>query len=270
MRRLLVAGVVAMAVHGAHAADLPDTPILRGSFREAPAAYRTIWQGFYVGGQAGYGASNMTFGDFNSGLIQRLVADPIVLQALPASPPPWPALEPASHRSSVFGAFAGYNAQYENVVLGFEGSYMHGSFSGRASGQNTREVQNGATLTEISTESAASMQITDFGTLRVRGGYEMGSFLPYLFAGFGIGMADTTQYVAIEANTLPTRCPPGRWACLAADTNKQFVYGFTAGAGVDWMLFGGMFLRAEYEYLQFTSTLNTNIHSVRGGIGYKF
>ena len=88
----------------------------------------------------------------------------------------------------------------------------------------------------VSTEFAASLRVTDFGTLRVRGGYEMGSFLPYLFAGFGMGLADTTQYVAIVATGLPTRS-------LTADTNKQFVHGFAAGVGVDWMLFEGMFLR---------------------------
>jgi opacity protein-like surface antigen len=219
-----------------------------------------------VGGQAGYGASNMTFGDFNSELINRLVADPIVLQTL-GSPPPWPALDPASHRSGVFGAFAGYNAQYENVVLGFEGNYMHGSFSGSAFGQNTRIVQSSPALITTSAQSAASMKVTDFGSLRVRGGYEAGSFLPYLFAGFGMGRADTSQNVAIVTTSTPGSTVS---ASLSEDTNKQFVYGFVAGAGLDWMLFGGMFLRAEYEYLQFTSSVNTNIHTVRGGIGYKF
>jgi opacity protein-like surface antigen len=260
MRRLLVAGVIAIVAHGADAADLP---VLRGSFREAPVAYRTNWQGFYVGGQAGYGASNVTFGDINTGLFERLLANPLVMQTLPLSPPELPSLEPSSHRSAMFGGFFGYNAQYENVVLGFEANYMHGTFTNSAFGQNTRAAVSNGTVITVSTQSAASMQVTDFGTLRVRGGYEMGSFLPYLFAGFGLGRADTSQNVAIVA----TGVAP--WT-LSADTNKQFVHGFAAGAGVDWMLFGGMFLRAEYEYLQFTSTLDTNIHSVRGGIGYKF
>ena len=107
MRRVVLAMFVALAVQGAEAADMP---ILRGSFREAPVCCRTLWQGFYVGGQAGYGASNVTFGDFNSGLIDRLLADPTVLQPLPFGPPPWPSLEPASHRNAMFGAFAA-NAQ---------------------------------------------------------------------------------------------------------------------------------------------------------------
>ena len=221
---------------------------------------------FTSAGKPVTGRAMSTFGDFNSGLIERLW--PIRrLQPLPFGPPPWPNLEPASHRNTMFGAFAGYNAQYENVVLGFEGNYMHGTFTGSSFGRNTISAVRGGTLVSVSTESAATMRVTDFGTLRVRGGYEMGGFLPYLFAGFGMGMADTTQDVAIVTE-LPTR-PPLR-APLRADTNKQFVHGFAAGVGVDWMLFGGMFLRAEYEYLQFTSSLNTNIHSVRGGLGYKF
>ena len=261
MRRLVVAGIIAIAAHGAEAADLPDMPILRGSFREAPVAYRTIWQGFYVGGQAGYGASNVDFGDFNSGLIERLTADPAVLQGLPFAPPPWPSLEPATHRNTMFGAFAGYNAQYENVVLGFEGNYMHGTFSGSAFGRNTF-LRLAATLVSVSTESAASMRITDLGPCVYEAATKWGAFFPICL-----------RVSAWAGRHHSTCCDhPNRTSDKVshADTNKQFVHGFAAGAGVDWMLFGGMFLRAEYEYLQFTSSLNTNIHSVRGGLGYKF
>ena len=123
---------------------MPDLPILRGSFREASVPYRTIWQGYYVGGQAGYGASNVDFGDFNRGLIERFTADQTVMQGLPLAPPPWPILEFTSHRSTMFGAFAGYNAQYENVVLGFEGNYMHGSSGASTFGRNTNSAQIGA------------------------------------------------------------------------------------------------------------------------------
>src|SRR6187401_504267 len=99
MRRLLVAGFIAVVTaQGALAADMPDLPVLRGSVYEAPRTYRTIWQGFYVGGQAGYGASNMKFSDLN-------VAG-------------WPLLEGVSHRAASFGGFAGYNAQFEDVIVG--------------------------------------------------------------------------------------------------------------------------------------------------------
>ena len=257
MRRLLVAGFIAVAAGGtAFAADLP---ILRGAISEpAPACCQTIWQGFYVGGQAGYGSSNMGFDRFNSDLSTTTF---------------WPFLEGATHRASIFGAFAGYNAQYENVVLGFEGNYMHGSFTGSATAERVDVTALTPTTSTVRRyRSDAAMAVKDFGSLRVRGGYVMGNFLPYLFAGFGMGRADTshvrtlTQYTDFGNGVISTPLV----GTIPSDTNNQFVHGFSAGAGMDWMLFGGLFVRAEYEYLQFTSSINTNIHSIRGGVGYKF
>jgi opacity protein-like surface antigen len=120
-------------------------------------------------------------------------------------------------------------------------------------------------------DSQATMKITDFGSLRIRGGYTMGSFLPYLSAGVALARADVDRNVAVRysltqngTTTGPFTLPP------VVDSTKQFLYGFTLGAGLDWMLFNGLFLRTEYEYLQFTSSINTNIHTVRAGVGYKF
>jgi outer membrane immunogenic protein len=35
-------------------------------------------------------------------------------------------------------------------------------------------------------------------------------------------------------------------------------------------LIGGLFLRAEYEYLRFTSTVDVAVNTGRVGLGYKF
>src|SRR5260370_16578093 len=50
MRRILLAAVMLGAAAGAHAADMPDLPILRGAFTEGPAAAPVYWQGYYIGG----------------------------------------------------------------------------------------------------------------------------------------------------------------------------------------------------------------------------
>jgi outer membrane immunogenic protein len=55
MRRLLIAAALLGAVQTAQAADMPDFPALRGSFPEGLSSTRAIWDGFYVGGQVGYG-----------------------------------------------------------------------------------------------------------------------------------------------------------------------------------------------------------------------
>lgn len=260
MRRLVTAGLFALLAHGAEAADMP---VLRGALHEAPIVSRPIWQGFYVGGQAGYGASNMQFGGFNSGLIDRFADDPLNFFGLPLPPPEWPELRSVTNRNTMFGGFAGYNAQYENVIVGVEGNYMHGTFTGSSGGRNTFTTLVNGVPASISTESSASMTITDFGSLRLRGGYVIDNFLPYAFVGFAMGIHDMNQRVGISGTGFATRE-------MTADNSNQFLYGYAAGLGLDWKLLGGLFVRAEYEFLQFTSTVDTSIHSVRGAVGYKF
>lgn len=272
MRRLLLAAFIAVVAQGAHAADPADMPILRGSFRDAPPSptYH-VWQGVYVGGQGGYGASNMAFGSYNSDLSDQLTANPVVTQN--GTLPPWPVLGSISHRSTVFGGFAGYNVQFENVIIGVEGNYLHGTFNGSASGRNTLLSQTGAnTIRSAVTASRAALSVSDFGSLRIRGGYTAGSFLPYAFAGIGMGRGETDRNVSAEYSSYDTTTGVTTAGPVynRGERTNQFLYGFSLGAGVDWMLFGGMFLRAEYEYLQFTSSINTSIQTVRGGIGYKF
>jgi opacity protein-like surface antigen len=62
--------MLAMAPH-AHAADMPD--FLRGSLDGS--ATTVNWQGFYVGGQAGYGTSNMTFSGSTASIVSNLLAN---------------------------------------------------------------------------------------------------------------------------------------------------------------------------------------------------
>ena len=52
--------------------------------------------------------------------------------------------------------------------------------------------------------------------------------------------------------------------------HNHLVYGYTGGLGVDVNLVGGLFMRAEWEYIRFTSTVETSINTVRAGLGYKF
>ena len=52
--------------------------------------------------------------------------------------------------------------------------------------------------------------------------------------------------------------------------HNHLVYGYSAGLGVDVQLIGGLFLRAEWEYIRFTASVDTSINTVRAGLGYKF
>jgi opacity protein-like surface antigen len=54
---------------------------------------------------------------------------------------------------------------------------------------------------------------------------------------------------------------------LSSASNEKLVDACSAGAGV--VLVGGLFAPAEYEYQRMTSNFESNISTVRAGLGYK-
>jgi opacity protein-like surface antigen len=262
------------AVSAAHAADLPDLPILRGSYTDGLTTSRVNWDGFYVGGQAGYGSSDEKFAGTNANMLSALL-DHNVIEQMQVSQ--WNlGLGGQSRRSSVYGAFVGYNSQWDDVVLGLEASYMHGSFGGAS--QATKELVSGTALTDslfhdVAVDSSASISISDMATFRGRAGYAWGCFLPYAFGGFALANADISRSVVVHDAVSTTIAGPFTpLATLSATdaVHNHLIYGYTAGLGVDVNLIGGLFLRAEWEYIRFTSEVDTSINTVRAGLGYKF
>ena len=51
-----------------------------------------------------------------------------------------------------------------------------------------------------------------------------------------------------------------------------FAFGYTAGVGMDMLLTPNVFVRGEYEFIQFPSikAVNVNINTLRLGAGVKF
>src|SRR5436305_2305930 len=78
MRRWLLAAAMFGAVPGAQAADLPDLPVLRGGLTEGLTTSRVNWQGFYAGGQAGYGSSNENFRGSTSTMTSAVLANTLI------------------------------------------------------------------------------------------------------------------------------------------------------------------------------------------------
>jgi opacity protein-like surface antigen len=263
------------AVSGARAADLSDLPILRGAFTEGLSNAKVNWQGYYVGGQAGYGSSDENFNGSTANMAQALLADTLIDASMQVSQ--WNlGLGKNSARSSAYGAFAGYNSQWDDVVLGLEASYLHGSFGGSASASEERvspTVLSDNKFHDVTATSQAAISISDMATFRGRAAYAVGCFLPYAFGGFALGNANISRSITVQDRVSPTN--PGAFTNLQPliatnDLHNHLVYGYTAGLGVDVNLIGGLFLRAEWEYVRFTSSVDTNINTVRAGLGYKF
>jgi len=279
MRRFLLAAMMFGAVTGAHAADMPD--FLRGSL-PASSAPTTNWDGWYIGGQAGYGSSDENFNGSTNNMVAALVANNVIQQTGVGQ---WNLnLGKQSSRSTSYGGFTGYNWQYDDVVVGLEGSYLHGTFGGTASasqGPLTFGPLSDTFYHTVTATSTSAISISDMATFRARAGYAYGSFLPYIFGGVALGNADISQSVVVTDRYAPTfagaqsscsgAAPPVCYSLNSTNVqHNHLVYGYSGGLGVDVKLIGGLFMRAEWEYVRFTSTVDTSINTVRAGLGYKF
>jgi len=252
MRRFLVAAVMCGSVTAANAADLP---ILRGGFADGLTTSRPNWDGFYVGGQGGWGS-------IQSGSLAGLNSDLIAnVDAWRGGNYSWGELGRAHGSSASVGAFAGYNSQWDDVVIGIEANYIHANLNANSTAA-ANTIDTTSRLTTATTVSSATVNISDFGSVRLRAGYAADCFLPYAFIGAGVG--DQTVYRSVSAFPGPTLSVP------QTASNTKLVYGYSAGVGFDVMLVAGFFLRAEYEYQRVTSNIESNINSVRAGLGYKF
>jgi len=282
MRSLVLAVMVSGAVSAAHAADLPDLPILRGGLTEGLSTSRVNWEGYYVGAQGGYGSSDEKFSGSNQTMAAALLANTDIEGAYGVSRWPLPFGKTTGH-TSAYGAFAGYNSQWDDVVLGVEMSYMHGSFGGTATASMSRAFNSplNGFYDSITSTATSSISISDMATIRGRPGYAFDSFLPYAFFGLALGNADISRSVTVNDNyatTFAVAVSPCNSAtppfCATLSTSEaqhnRLIYGYSAGLGVDVNLVAGLFARFEYEYVRFTTTVDTNINTVRAGLGYKF
>lgn len=256
-----------------------DFDVLRGSESVGLATY-TNWSGFYAGGQAAYVSGGGNFAQATGPLISYLLRNTTVEQDFNISG--WQVLGKSDSAITGFGGFAGYNSQWANVILGLEANYTHAEWFGSSSDTLARRMDASGTTYNVSVTGTSSIQLSDYGTLRARAGYVMGNFLPYGFVGFAIGRADITKTATVsdietsDSTGSVTGCLGGTLpACALTDTDNrtnQFIYGYSAGLGMDWALTQNVFLRGEYEFIQFVNLggLDLYLNNVRVGGGLKF
>ncbi|MGO4712264.1 outer membrane protein [Bradyrhizobium sp. 2TAF24] len=289
MRRWMLAAVVAGMAQGAQAADLPDLsdlPILRGGITDGLSHSAVNWQGAYVGGQVGYSSANMDFSKATSSLTSFLYQN--IRYASTVSN--WTLLGKSSPTSTSFGGFVGYNAQWDDVVLGIEANYsrLSGLNGSATNSLPSINIPQGCTapppattdICGIQLSGTAAAKVTDVLTLRGRAGWAIDNFMPYMFAGLALGRADITRTATTVETNDYYNSTTGKYVQsdppLVQSTTQggggTFVYGYTAGLGLEAMLIGGVFARAEYEYVKFTNIkdISINISTVRAGVGYKF
>lgn len=276
---------ICLSAAPAFAADMDATPWLAPAPDSAPPAFgdpfelfamradatRIDWRGFYVGGQFSYSDGSADFSNSTQGPIAYSLRN-TTLEATFA-PSTWQLLGTGDHSAAGYGGFVGYNTVYlaptAKIVFGVEANWDQASLSIFApSSPLTRVVPDGSNTVSIT--GSGSVTDLDFGTLRARAGWAVGNFLPYAFAGLAVGQANVN---IAETTTVIQKTPPGTFVFPAtAGKNNEWLYGFTVGGGLDYALTHHIFVRGEYEYVQFQSIAGTNIdvNTVRLGAGIKF
>ena len=299
MRTVTLPLLVVLGLGGlntARAADL-DYDFLRGAEYD-PAPVRTIdWSGVYLGGHGGYTSAALGFKSTLQSLIYQRSHDSTAESDFGAST----LIHPGSKRvgDTSFGAFAGYNFQFDDLIFGFEVDYTKFGAGGVSSDSIGRTKTNTlGTLETVRLNGSTATRVNDYGTLRARAGYAMGNFLPFVTGGLAIGrarIADTatyrdygynlTAYNATLAGTptyvdnfgytsfsqsSPSAGIPG--VSVLSSTKTKVVAGATAGAGLEYAITPNIILRGEYQYVLLNSFdgHKVNLNTVRGGAAVKF
>jgi outer membrane immunogenic protein len=290
MRRLLLAAVMFGAASAAQAADMPD--FLRGSIPAGPVTPTRNWDGVYVGGQIGYTSADMDFSHAPQSLTNFTLRNSVLQE--PVSD--WQLLSRNHAQATGFGAFVGRNYQWDDLVFGVEANYNYMT-SLKSSSTNSMGLSiinptgenppEGHTHTYDTTLSGnASLQIKDVLTFRGRAGWATGNFLPYMFGGLAVGRVDVARTASVawdkyddydiqvgavtvhQTDFLGSRTYPTSVEHRA----NSFVAGWTAGLGLEYMLWGNVFMRGEWEYVRFQKVkdISFSTNNVRFAVGYKF
>ena len=268
--------LAAASAGGARAADWP----LRGSVDPGFAR----WDGWHAGLQAGYANMNTDPGNSTSQPIAFILRNTLLQSEF--APSEWTTLGPGTTNSAVYGAFVGYNMQWDNLVVGFDIGYKHPQNldAGAADSISRRVVTSPDNIQhDVTIDAHTTLKLVDYATLRARAGYAIGQFLPYMVVGAAVGRFNysTTVSVSDFMTQLPLiPSPPGGVigpalltpSSVTAGKDNSIVGGVVAGVGADWAITPGLFLRAEWEFIAFSSVngARNNINTANIGLGLRF
>ena len=128
------------------------------------------------------------------------------------------------------------------------------------------------------------MKIHDWGSARFRAGWAVDNLMPYATVGLAFGPPDITRSATATGEENPPD-PPQTCAtdvtppiCVpftftkGEEKRNAWLFGWTVGGGLDYLVLPNVFLRAEYEYVSFAGVAGTkaSINTARVGAGYRF
>jgi outer membrane immunogenic protein len=267
MKKLLLAGIsfAALLAGPATAADLARPAYVP----PAPVVYAPIfsWTGFYVGASAGYGwGRDGTITPTATGTTQGAFLDaPAILAAqlgtiVPAGSNP---------KGGLAGIQAGYNYQFNNLVVGLEADYSWAHISGSGTSVALLPVNFPYGFpVSITTNTTGSQNLKSFGTVRGRFGIAFDRALFYGTGGLAYGQT-SSDFAIAQVMTAPV--PPDTFNASVGSASQTRV-GWTVGAGGEYAFTQNLTAKAEYLYYDLgnISYFNSPITGTTPGGGATF
>ena len=183
-------------VSTARAADL-DYDYLRGADYDPVPAPVLDWSGVYVGGHGGYTSGGLAQRNALQSTLAQYFSYSTVESEFGVSK--FLSLPGTRVKGASFGAFAGYNVQFDNIVLGIEADYTHTDLNNWSTNSISRIMTTSVGDSEaVSLSGTSNTRIDDYGSIRARAGYAFGNLLPYVTGGLAVGRVTINDTVAVQ------------------------------------------------------------------------
>ncbi|HXW39926.1 MAG TPA: hypothetical protein VEK75_01890 [Xanthobacteraceae bacterium] len=296
-----------VALFLAPSAHAQDFDALRGSESVGPASF-TRWSGVYFGGQAAYGQGWADFKNAQQGTLGATIDDagladvfvPSAAQSLLGS---------AGDTGFFYGAFIGFNSQWQDLVIGGEIDYTRVNMTFNApstpitglNGYSSNSITQQESEYLLNSSAAAALHLIDYASFRARAGWILGNnLLPYGFTGLVVGrgsfresavvtgLSATTGPTVVQTATGPITYTPAPVVSACGNPSSipetcqvigagggsgsslNVMYGFNAGVGLDVALTPNVFLRGEFEYVYFFQTQGIMVDLAMARVGAGF
>ncbi len=242
-----------------------------------PPAKYSDWRGLYAGGQLSYTDAYADFSSATGGPIAYTLRETDLEETF--APSSWPVLGAANHGGFGGGGFVGYNFEYLtpdlNVVLGFEANFNIAQMSINSPSSSIARslpTDSSGLSYDVGITGGGQVSNLDWSTVRARVGWGIDRFLPYTFVGFALGNAKIGSAETISVVQCSPTCITLPTTTASSGKDSTWLYGVTAGAGLDIAVAPNYFLRTEYEYVQFQPvsgvTIETNTVRLGGGVRF--
>jgi outer membrane immunogenic protein len=205
------------------------------------------WSGIYIGINAGYGQ-----GEVDSWGSGPYVGQPFSTNGSPAYT--------ITSGSSIFtgpvvGGQIGYNHHFSNnIILGFEADMDYADINDKYGNNSTRgsTMIIGNQFTQLNSQHSRT-GVDWLGTARLRLGYDMGKFMPYLTGGLAYGGITTNALgglLSSNYSSLGTSTYSFLNGSIGGANKSTVQLGWSAGAGGELIVANNLSIRGEYLYTQ--------------------